>query len=383
MSIAEMRINIVPHDASWHDAVLSFNARMRAGGSSYGFYVNPAPWIPKRDESQPVWREYYLVVEEGKEVRGAYALKPQDWWVRGAIRTVTDWQGPFSEGAVSNRYGALGLRMLRDMTKKQPLLYSWGHGGEDASLFKLLKGMGWLLHPTPLLFHVVRPGAFARKNGVLRADPRKRVLLDALAYSGLASIGGRMMNAALRLRSLQRFDGRAEVVPEFGSWTDALWERAKHDYAAIAVRDSRAMNTLLPPGEQHYEWSEQIRLRVRDRAGKDIGFAIVCVRKMESHARFGDLVVGTVVDALAPVARAGDVVHAASEWLARAGAELVIANQSDPRWIAAFERNAFLRWERGRFFCAAPPLVQALAPWEDTRERLFLTNMDGHGPMGL
>lgn len=378
-----MRINIVPHDESWKDAVESFNARMRAGGSSYGFYVNPVPWIPKVHDTQPVWREYYLVVEDGAEVRGGYALKPQEWWVRGAIRTVTDWQGPFSEGAVSNRYGALGLRMLRDMTKKRPLLYSWGHGGEDAALFKLIKGMGWLLHPTPLMFRVVHPGAFARKNGVLRADPRKRVMLDALAYTGLASIGGRALTAALKLRARTSFEARAEVVPEFGAWTDAIWNRAKHDYAAIAVRDARAMNTLLPPGEQHYEWSEQIRLRVRDRSSHDLGFAVVCIRKMEKHPRFGELVVGTIVDALAPVARAGEIVHAAYEWLAEHGAELVIANQSDPRWIAAFESNAFLRWERGRFFCAAPPLLEALAPWEETRERLFLTNMDGHGPMGL
>jgi solute carrier family 35 protein len=69
-------------------------------------------------------------------VRGGYALKPQEWWVRGRTHIVTDWQGPFSEGAVSNRYGALGLRMLRDMVSKRPLLYSWGHGGEDAALFK-------------------------------------------------------------------------------------------------------------------------------------------------------------------------------------------------------------------------------------------------------
>ena len=58
---------------------------------------------------------------------------------------MTDWQGPFSEGAVSPRHGPVALRMLRDAVKRRPLLYSWGHGGHDESIVKLLKGLGWLL----------------------------------------------------------------------------------------------------------------------------------------------------------------------------------------------------------------------------------------------
>lgn len=379
-----MPIAIVPHHETWKDGVEAFNARMRDGGSKYGFYVDPVPgWIPRRGDGQPVWREYYLAIEDERDVRGGFALKPQEWWIRGEQRTVTDWQGPFSEGAVSNRYGALGMRLLREMLKKQPLLYSWGHGGEEQAIVQLLEKMKWRLHPTPFLFRIVRPFAFARKNAYLREDPRKRLALDVAAFTGAASIGARAISAALRIRSGKVFRARAEVVAEFGPWADAIWDRAKHDYAALAVRDARAMNTLLPPGERQYEWSEQIRLRVRDRAGADLGWAVVCVRTMEGHHRYGDLRVGTVVDSLAPVEHAGEVVHAAYAFLAGVGAELVIANQSDPRWIRAFRDNAFLEVEGRRIFCAAPPLVEALEPFDETAQRLFLTNMDGHGPMGL
>lgn len=379
-----MAITIVLHERSFKEGVEHFNARMREGGSKYGFYVDPEPtWIPKRDPAQRVWREYYLAIEDGREVRGGYALKPQEWWIHGQIRTVTDWQGPFSEGAISNRYGALGLRMLRDMLKKQPLLYSWGHGGEEQAIVQLLEKLKWQLHPTPFLFRVVRPFHFARKNRYLREDSKKRTALDLLAFTGLASIGGRVVSAALRIKSGRRFSACAELVPEFGAWADVIWERAKHDYAALAVRDAIAMNTLLPPGHRQHEWSEQLRLRVRDREGHDLGWAIVCSRKMEGHHRFGTLHVGTLVDYLAPVEHAGEVVHAAFDYLRGLGVELVIANQSDPRWIRAFEDNAFLRIEGRRLFCAAPPLMEAFGSWEQTKERLFLTNMDGHGPMGL
>ncbi len=379
-----MAISIVAHDMSFKEGVLDFNARMRAGGSKYGFYVDPEPtWIPKRDPAQRVWREFYLAIENGREVRGGYALKPQQWWIHGEPRTVTDWQGPFSEGAISNHYGALGLRMLRDMLKKQPLLYSWGHGGEDQAIVQLLEKLQWQLHPTPFLFRVVRPFHFARGNRYLREDPKKRAVLDVLAFTGLASVGGRLANAALRIKSGRRFCARAELVPEFGAWADAIWERAKHDYAALAVRDASAMNTLLPPGQMQREWSEQLRLRVRDPKGRDLGWAIVCSRKMEDHHRYGHVHVGTLVDYMAPAEHAGEVVHAGFEFLRARGAELVIANQSDPRWIRAFEDNAFLRVEGRRLFCAAPPLMAAFGSWEQTKTRLFLTNMDGHGPMGL
>jgi hypothetical protein len=379
-----MAISIVAHEMSFKEGVLGFNARMRAGGSKFGFYVDPEPtWIPKRDSGQRVWREYYLAIEDGRDVRGGYALKPQQWWINGQLRTVTDWQGPFSEGAISNRYGALGLRMLRDMLKKQPLLYSWGHGGEDQAIVQLLEKLQWQLHPTPFLFRVVRPFHFVRNNRYLREDAKKRAALDILAFTGLASMGGRLVNAALRIKSGRRFTARAELVPEFGTWADAIWERAKHDYAALAVRDASAMNTLLPPGEKQHEWSEQLRLRVRGSNGQDLGWAIVCSRKMEDHHRFGSLHVGTLVDYVAPVEHAGEVVHAGFDFLRARGAELVIANQSDPRWIRAFEDNAFLRVEGRRLFCAAPPLMEAFGSWTSTKDRLFLTNMDGHGPMGL
>lgn len=378
-----MAITIVPHDERWKPGVEAFNARMRDGGQEYGFYVHPVPrWIPRIHPSQPAWREFYLAVEDQKDVRGAYAIKPQAWWIRGQLHTVTDWQGPFSEGVVSKRYGMVGVRMVRDMQRRRPLLYSWGHGGADSGLYKLLASLEWAMHPTPFLLRIVRPFRFARKNRYLREDRTKRVALDVLAWTGLASIGGRVLEAALSLGAGTRLEHEVEVVSEFGAWADAIWARARHDYAALAVRDARAMNTLLPRGHGHEEWSAPVRLRVQ-RRGVDLGWAVVCLREMDDHRRFGALRVGTIVDALACAEWAREIVHAASEWLARAGADIVIANQSDPRWIRAFQAAAFLRLENRRAFCAAPAMLDALAPWEDTKQRLFLTNLDGHGPMGL
>lgn len=376
-----MTIEIVQHAEDKKDLVELFNRRMREAGSPWGFYVNPKPsWIPPR-EGQKVWRELYLAIENGEACVGGYALKPQVWRVHGEEHTVTDWQGPFSLGAIDNRYAALGLRMVRDMLKKQPLLYSWGHGGNEEPIVQMLKRMGWLLHPTPFVFRVCRPANFLRKNAYLRQDPKRAVAQDVLAFSGLGTIGMHALHKALRAKSGKlSFRSTSEVVPELGPWADEIWQRVAGGYEAIAVRDADTMNALVPREHATPEWPAPTRLRVR-RDGKDIGWAIVVERQKEGDNRFGDMRVGIIADCLASVDDAGAVVHAAFSHLREIGVDMVMANHSHPGWVAAFEDAGFLRVDDRRVFCAAPALEALLQPWERTKQGLFLTNMDGHGPM--
>ena len=84
-----MSIRIVPHSKELSAGVEAFIRRMRAGGSSHGFYVDPEPdWIPKRP-GQNVWREFYVAIDEQNEVHGGFGLKPQDWKIRGETQIVT------------------------------------------------------------------------------------------------------------------------------------------------------------------------------------------------------------------------------------------------------------------------------------------------------
>ncbi|GAB5548998.1 MAG: hypothetical protein RLO52_10905 [Sandaracinaceae bacterium] len=382
-----MAIQIVPHTEERKPLVEAFNAKMHGGGSQYGFYVEPTPrWIPKR-EGQKVWRELYLAVRSGKdgdqEVVGGYALKPQVWLVDGQEHLVADWQGPFSLGAIDNKYAAMGLRMVRDMLKKQPLIYSWGHGGEDEPIVRMLRKMGWLLHETPFLFRICKPKNFLTKNAYLREDGKKALAQDFLAYSGLGFLGLHTMHAALRVRSLKlRFEAQSEVVPQLGPWADELWEKAKDAYRAIAVRDADTMNALASPQHDHDEWPEPVRLRVR-KDGRDIGWAIVLERQQKGNARFGDMRMGMIADYFAHPDDAAEVIHAAFAHLRDLGVDMVMANQSHPKWIAGFEDAGFLKVDKRRIFCASPELEKVLKPWTETREGLFLSNMDGHGPMGI
>jgi hypothetical protein len=373
-----MAIRIVPHSAELSAAVHAFNLRMRAGGSPWGFFVDPQPdWIPKRP-GQNVWREYYVALDDDGAVRGAFALKPQDWRVRGATNVVTDWQGPFSEGSVNNKYSTLGLRLVRDMLAKRPLLYSWGHGGNEQPVVQMLQKMGWLMHGTPFCLRVLRPARFLRLNTYLRGSPGRRAALDALAWSGAGFIGLHALHAALRLKDYRRFRAQGTVVEEFGPWADALWERCRDRYAAIAVRDAASMNALAPAKG----WPPVTRIRV-DRAGEVLGWALVMDTRMKGDARFGDLHVGTVVDCLADPDDAGEVVAAATRVLRQRGVDMIASNQAHPGWARGFAENGYVVLPDRRLFAASPALRQLLEPFGETARGLHLTNMDGHGPGGF
>lgn len=373
-----MAIQIAPHAPEHSPAVERFNRRMADGGSPWGFYVDPQPdWIAPRP-GQSVWREYHLAVDDGGEVRGAFALKPQDWWVQGRTEVVTDWQGPFSEGSVNVQYNTLGLRMIRDMLKKRPLLYSWGHGGNEQPVVQMLQKMGWVMHHTPFCLLVLRPSRFLRLNALLRSSALRRWVLDAAAYSGLGWLALKALHAALRWRHGRRFEAEGTEVAHFGPWADALWERCKGRYSAIAVRDAASMNALVPAEG----WPPGIRLKV-DRAGETIGWAVVLDTQMRGEARFGTLRVGSVVDCLADPADTGEVVAVATRYLKQRGVDIVVSNQAHPAWAQGFAQNGYVVLPNKRMFAPSPALRALLEPFEETARGLHLTNMDGHGPMAL
>ncbi len=373
-----MAIRIVPHCAELSGAVHEFNLRMRAGGSPWGFFVDPKPeWIPQRP-GQNVWREYYVAIDDGNAVRGAFALKPQDWWVKGRTSVVTDWQGPFSEGSVNGKYATLGLRLLRDMLSKRPQLYSWGHGGNEQPMVQILRKMGWLMHDTPFCLNVLRPARFLRLNAYLRGTPLRRAALDLVAFSGAGFIGLHALHALLRLKAYRPFRATAVEVPEFGAWADALWKRCKNRYAALAVRDAASMNALAPATG----WPPVSRIKV-ERAGEIIGWALVMDTRMQNDPRFGSLHVGSIVDCLADPADAAEVVAAATRNLRARGVDIIASNQSHPGWVRGFAENGYLVLRNRRLFAASPALRQLLDPFAETALGLHLTNMDGHGPSGF
>lgn len=373
-----MSIQVVPYTAEWAEAVQAFNDRMHAGGTHWGWYGSPVDdWLPER-EGHKTWREHWLAIEDGEAVRGAYALKPHEWIIRGTAQAVSDWQGPVSEGLLSRRYSALGLRLTRQMLKQYPLLYSWGHGGLEQPMLLMLEKLGWLLHSTPFCVRIVRPVRFLRRNRFLRSGPARSLALDLAAFSGAGSVGLRLLHGVRSARGRAEAPVACEPFERFESWADELWERCVPLYTALATRDAATMNVLLKPGC----WPEASKLRIT-RNGETLGWAVVMDTAMQADERFGSCRVGSIVDCLAAPEDAIAVVGAAFAFLRARGVDLVVSNQSHPKWIDGFAAHGFQIVPDRRVFAASPQLNAVLEPWSETKEGLHLTNMDGHGPMAL
>ncbi len=373
-----MPTEVLPYTEEWVPGVRAFNERMHEAGLHWGWYTDPVDeWIPKR-EGLKTWREHYVAVEDGEIVRGAYALKPHEFLLRGEPHVLADHHGPITEAFRDpQRFSMLSMRLIRGMLKQQPLLYSWGHGEEGRPMVEMLSRMGWLVHATPVCLRVLHPARFLRRVRYLRTSPARRAALDALAWSGMGFVGIRALHAALSLRgSAPRAE--IEVVPEFGAWADELWERCARQYTAVALRDAETMNALVP----QEGWPPGIRLKVSAR-GQVIGWAVVLDTQMDDDRRFGSLRVGSIIDCLAAPADAPAVAGAAWRFLRDRGVDLAFTNQSHPAWVDGFARSGFVVMRDRRLFAASPQLKQAMEPVPETLTGLHLTNMDGHGPMRL
>ena len=374
-----MAIKVVPYEANKESNVAAFNERMLEGDTGWGWYENSRDdWLPDR-EGKKTWREHYLAIDDEGEVRGAYAHKLHEWRIRGKDLVVADWQGPVSEGLLDSRFAMLGMRLLREMLKRYPVLYSWGHGGRESRLLQMIYSLKWLVHDTPFCLRVQHPFRFLRRNTYLRQSPRNRIALDLLAFSGVGWVGLKVLHLTLGLRGRRARKVEAEVVPSFGEWADSLWERCRDEYKALALRDSATMNDLVP---EDGRWPTGIRLRVR-RDGQDIGWAVVTDNQLSNDPRFGDLRVGCVADCLALPDDAGDVIAAATQHLKSQGVDLIGSNQAHPDWVKAFANDGYVILEGRRCFAVAPQFQAVLEPFEDTAMGLHLTNMDGHGPSGF
>ncbi len=377
-----MAIRIVPHAPEWKERVETFNRTLREAGSKWGFYVDAQPtWLAQQEADQPVHRSYWLAIEDDTRVVAAFGLKPQAFWINGQRRVVTDWQGPVSLGAVDKKYSALGIRLMREMLKMHPLLFSWGHGGLDEPMIQMLVKMGWHLSHSPIALRILQPKRVFAGFPSLWRDSKKKLAAQALAHSGLAGFGVRLLELAQAPAQLLRRDDDldVQVVANLDSIADEVWQAAQRDYGAVAERDKRSMRLLLPERDQA-EWKNPTRLVIR-RRGAIVGWAALLITDMNNDARFGNLRVATLVDYFARARDATSVVAAVTRYAKTRGADLVVANQTHPLWLQAMSQNGFFLVPHKRAFAVSPKLREALA--DCLPADLFLTNLDGHGPMGL
>lgn len=369
-------MEIVPHAKEHSSAVEAFNGRMRAGGSGWGFYVDPVPdWIP-HESGATTWREYHLAIEDEGHVRGGYALKPQQWLIGGQQTVLADWQGPFTEAEINPRFAPLMLRLARAAEKQYENLFSLGHSAKDVAV---LTRLGWGTKGVSYCCFVNHATRFFRQAAYLRGTRFKSIVADLLAYSGIGALVVWLSQSFTRLKHRKASAGAtAEVVASFGDWADELWDAHKGAYRCLAVRDRATMNRLLPASG----WPGGVRLRVSV-DGETVGWSVVLMKDMQNDRRYGNLRVGLIADVFGDPEQSAAVIAATAKYLQDANVDLICCNVTHPQWIDGLRASGFGVLPDRRVFAFSKALKAKLDTLDNLADGLHLTNLDGHGPHGF
>jgi len=280
---------------------------------------------------------------------------------------------PLSEGLTDRKYGAVGLHLLTDALKREPLLYVLGIGGTHERLSRMLTALSWRLHAVPFHFKIIHPFRVARQLSYLRKSMLARVALDLAAWSGGAWLLSRVVG-----RADPGIDRAvtATLQPAFGAWADELWSECKARYTIIGDRSRQALDALYPAGDPRF-----MRVKVAT-AGKPIGWAVLLATDMRNHKYFGNLHVGTIVDCLAAPDATGGVMAGAVRSLQNRGVDLIVSNQMSAAWVHGLEQNGFRSGPSNFLFGASKPLLRLLKS-DDQLADSHLNRGDGDGPINL
>ncbi len=369
-------IALRPFTDDFGDGVRDLNARLGARGFRGTLYPAAPVDLGAGAAAAGLSRSYVLAVEDDRIVRGGYVLKQQEFlFPAGERRALGAFQAPVSEGVVDKRFALVGLRLLMDAMRRQPLAYTLGIGSLEEPLARMLASASWRLDAVGFFFRVVRPAAFLRHIRHLRTTSWRRHALDLLAATRLASGPIRAWHL-MRDRGCGR-DCESEVVESFGAWADDLFVVAAPAYSLVAVREAAPLHVLYPASDRRF-----VRLRVR-RGALTVGWAVVMNNQLDRHRHFGSMRLGSIVDVLALPGSEAAVADQATRYLERDGADLIVSNQSHCAWSAALRSCGYLRGPSNFLFAASPGLVKALEPYGTTLQGVHMTRGDGDGPIHL
>jgi hypothetical protein len=371
----ESAVLIRPYTDEWREAVAAFNQRVKPANAPFQLpETSAADWIPKSGARKP-YQEMFLAVQD-RSVRGSYTFKNQDFVLGGQIREVGMCRMPISEGIVDCRYAMIGVSLVKDAVKRQPLLYALGIGSLDAVVTRLVLAMGWkVIQTVPFYFKVNNGFRFLRNARHLRSTRLRRVLLDAAAYSGAGSAGARFADVLLTRNGHREV--YAKLVSDFDDWADRIWQASEARYSMIAVRDAAVLSRLYPLEEGRF-----MRLRIQE-GGDVIGWAVLLDTAMHENKYFGNMRVGTIVDCLAAPEDATKVMAAASRFLEQRGVDVLVSNQSHPAWCRGLKIAGFLCGPSNFFFVASRQLSKVLGEIDPQGAAIHLNRGDGDGPIHL
>jgi hypothetical protein len=360
------------------EAVKAFNLRIAASDETLRFPESPVSERFGPRTGPPAYHQHFVALDGG-DVRGGYILQPQTFTLDGHETMAASYQFPLSEGIIEKRYGLVGVMMLMDALKREPLLFALGMGGIDRPVASVFQRMKWSLFACPFYFKILHPFQFFRRIKHLRDRLSGRILAGALAFSGTGWLGIKAFQSTQKIRHKIPEGLRVERVERFATRADdmnAIWDQAKGIYAMIAVRDASALDILYGV----YRPFHRVLVTREDRS---IGWAVALDTPMKDNRYFGDMRVGSIIDCLAVPGDEKGVIAAAAQYLQGQGVDMIVTNQTHTRWCRACAENQFMKGPSNFVFGVSPRLAQELEPFDDRVGRVHMVRGDSDGLQNL
>jgi hypothetical protein len=368
-----MTLIVRPYLETDVESVRAFNRRLVSGGIDFQFpETHLSRDFPPR-EGRLITQEHFVAVDETGVVRGAYILKTETFWVADREQAVSNFQLPLSEGIVDKKWAMVGVRLLTDALKRNPLLYCLGMGGTSRPLPQMLARFGWDLIEVPFYFRVLRGRNFARELRAVGGAAASALRLAGRV--GFASVGTEGWNLWSRMRApspSRRND--VEIVEEFSPENVPSEAAFLEGISCAAKRNSATLAERFPKADKRFL---RVVLRAADRRVE--AWALLGLSQLKDHKQFGNMRLGSVIDVMAREGSEAALIQECLRILADRGADLVVSNQTHRRWQAALGSNFFVGGP-SNFALARSPQLALLG---SDPGALHFTRGDGDGPINL
>ena len=125
-------------ESNYNDKNLIENFNNELNNNGFKFKL-PFPSNEKNQTNSFIFENKYILIEDGKTVRGGYTLKNQWFKINESVHQIAYYYNPVTAGLFNKKYNICGLLLLNDAHKKNLNLFCLGMGGYSEKLPKLLK----------------------------------------------------------------------------------------------------------------------------------------------------------------------------------------------------------------------------------------------------
>lgn len=364
-----MPLKFVPSSAEYSAAIADFNGRLQQRNAPTAFLLSEE--LMREEAESTIRRQQFLAID-AEAVRGGVIELDQPGWLNGKPVRALNYQSPLSEGIADSRYAAVGLQIVRFMQGRGPAVYIVGMGARSNPLPRLLKAAGWSLVDIPFLYRVHRASSFLRELRPLRSSLPKRFAADLARWTGMGAIAIR-----IKQRSRVKPNSTIRLQTSWGDWADDLWLRAREKCSFAVERDRKSLEWMYPPSDP------RTRIFLVEQGRKPVGWAACFDTRMRSNRYFGNMRVGSILDAVALEGHEAETAALADAQLGIAGCDLVLVNHSHTDWVKGFELAGFSRGPSNYLLGMSKRLTDAVRSSPAGTERMHITRGDGDGRVHL